>query len=81
MQLRPPEYDLKNVTVPVALFWSEQDSLASAKDTQWMISELPNVVLSRRVDTYKHLDFVWATDANQLIYNDLAQILDRFSQD
>lgn len=67
----PPEYNLKNCTAPVAIIYAEKDTLTSATDVRRLPHELPNVVAIRRVDDaiFNHLDFIWAMDAKELVYN------------
>ncbi|XP_037779598.1 gastric triacylglycerol lipase-like [Penaeus monodon] len=66
----PPKYNLSKVVVPVALFSSENDWLAAPKDVEHLRLELPNVVYHRVVEDpmFTHLDFVWAKDADELVY-------------
>lgn len=67
----PPDYSLKNCTVPVAIIYSDHDTLVSAKDVRRLPNELSNVLAVHRVDddTFNHLDFVWAMDAKELVYD------------
>lgn len=73
----PPHYDLSHVTVPVGLFWSSADWLAAPQDVARLQSLLPNVVLSLEVqdDDFSHLDFVWASDAKELVYTHVLAFL------
>ena len=77
MQEDPPEYNLSHFGVDVAVFWSAQDWLASASNVRWLLGALPRerVLLSRRLDEYSHLDFVWATDAKKLLYPEIVKLL------
>ncbi|KAG0704765.1 Lipase 3 [Chionoecetes opilio] len=76
----PPEYKLQHVTVPVALFWSAADWLAAPQDVNRLETVLPNVVLSKQVKSsrFSHLDFVWASDAKDLVYRDVLKVLDDY---
>lgn len=67
----PPNYNLKNCTAPVALIYADSDTLAAAEDVKRLPSILTNVVEIRRVndDTFNHIDFIWATDAKELVYD------------
>ncbi|OXU17327.1 hypothetical protein TSAR_001742 [Trichomalopsis sarcophagae] len=67
---RPPDYDLSKLSVPVALFWSENDWLASPVDVRRLYDRLPRKILSYKVDypKFNHLDFLWALDAPKLVY-------------
>lgn len=70
-KVRSPDYSLRNVTAPVALFYSDQDELAASGDVVRLAAELPNLVISYKVrdKTFNHLDFVWGKDAKELCYD------------
>ncbi|KAG7170966.1 Lipase 3-like 2 [Homarus americanus] len=78
--LSPPSYNLSRVTVPVALFWSDNDWLADPTDVLHLVGQLPHVVYSHRVEDSKftHLDFVWALHADKLVYHDLLRVLAQY---
>lgn len=67
----PPGYNLKNCTAPVAIIYSDEDTFASAKDVRRLSKELPNLVGLKRIvdDSFNHLDFIWASDAKELVYD------------
>lgn len=67
----PPDYNLKNCTAKVAIIYSEQDTIVAAEDIRRLPNELPNVVGIHRIDddTFNHIDFVWASDAKELVYD------------
>lgn len=67
----PPEYRLNRCTVHVGIIYSEHDSLNSPQDVRRLPKELPNVIAMHLVDddTFNHIDFVWATDAKELVYD------------
>jgi len=46
----PPSYHLWKVTTPVALLWSQDDTLADPADVAEILASLPTVVSSHRVD-------------------------------
>lgn len=54
----------------MAIFYSDQDTLAETSNVLRLVHALPNVCAVRRVrdDTFNHLDFVWAMDAKDLLY-------------
>ncbi|XP_055300239.1 lipase 3-like [Sitodiplosis mosellana] len=67
----PPDYNLKSCTAKVAIMYADQDTTVAAEDIRRLPSELPNVVEIRRVDDdiFNHIDFVWASDAKELVYD------------
>ena len=76
MQSKPPDYEVKQFPVKTLLFWSESDWLAGRNDVEWLLKNLPpsKLLLERHVPNYPHLDFVWAHNANDLIYRDIIRI-------
>jgi pimeloyl-ACP methyl ester carboxylesterase len=73
----PPEYDLNNVQVPVALFVGDKDDLADPMDAQILADHLPNLALFEIVDYvgFTHMDFVTAVDADKLIYKTILEMM------
>jgi lysosomal acid lipase/cholesteryl ester hydrolase len=73
----PPDYDLSKVTVPVALFWSDNDWLADPEDVKYLTSNLPNIVANDRIPLpkFNHIDFLWGVDADVLVYKKLVSLL------
>lgn len=78
--LTPPDYNLSRVACPVGLFWSPADWLATPEDVKRLETHLPNLVQSKAVqdDAFSHLDFVWASDAEELVYRDVLKFLKSF---
>lgn len=76
----PPDYNLKSVTAPVFLHYSDNDWMAAVKDVDELASKLGNVVGKFRVSDAKfnHLDFLWATDGPELLYNRVISYIDRY---
>ncbi|XP_015109465.1 lipase 3 [Diachasma alloeum] len=71
----PPDYDVSKMTIPVAFFYGLNDWLAAAQDVEEFYKKLPNAIGIVRINytMFNHLDFLWATEAPQLLYN---QVLD-----
>lgn len=64
-----------DIDVPVALFYGDKDILAQPKDVLKIKSQLQNVVFSKEIKTYGHLDFIWAFDAVNYVYKDILKVL------
>ncbi|KAH6929027.1 hypothetical protein HPB50_022486 [Hyalomma asiaticum] len=80
-QREPPEYDLRKVTAPVALYWSDGDVLTCAKDVRLLEMILPNVVLSYKVPVpgFTHIDFAWSIKAKDHLYKVILQMMIKYS--
>lgn len=76
----PPRYSLERVSAPVSLFYSDEDWMADPQDVDRLYNELPNAVDIHKVPhrKFNHLDFVFAKDYKQLIYNRLRKLLTLF---
>lgn len=67
----PPNYQLKNVKVPVVLLSGSKDTLADPKDVAWLRKQLPNVRKFKEIKGYNHLDFIWGISAHKKVYKDV----------
>jgi len=79
-QSSPPQYDLSNVSAPVALYHSDGDLLTNIVDVQKLISELVNSIPIRdqRIPAniqFNHLDWVWGKDVYELVYSDVINLI------
>ncbi|XP_020279760.1 lipase 3-like [Pseudomyrmex gracilis] len=78
-QVKPPNYNLKKIQVPVVLHYSKNDWLANVKDVENLYTELGNpfgkfLVPDKR---FNHIDFMWAKNGKELLYD---YILDQMKQ-
>ncbi|XP_025265049.1 LOW QUALITY PROTEIN: lipase 3 [Camponotus floridanus] len=75
----PPNYDLSNIAVPVALFYADNDWIISTEDVKRLYHSLPNVVDMYGVpwSKFNHADFMWAKDASKLVYDRILKIMRR----
>jgi lysosomal acid lipase/cholesteryl ester hydrolase len=74
-QFTPPDYDLRKLTAPVALYYSENDWLAAIVDVEQLASKLPNLLQQYLVplSDFNHLDYLWAIDADTLVYKPIIE--------
>ncbi|XP_033217295.1 lipase 1-like isoform X2 [Belonocnema kinseyi] len=79
----PPEYPLKNVNVPIAIFHGPNDYLVPPQDVAILEKKLPNVVGRFFVTERKlnHLDFMFGRNIRHLVYNRVVQIINLFKID
>lgn len=76
-RLSPPDYNLKNVTAPVAIYYSEGDWVTTVKDVQQLSKALPNVVKEYLIPHkyFNHFDFILGKDAPSLLYDEIIKIM------
>ncbi|XP_032519952.2 lipase 3-like [Danaus plexippus] len=74
-QHQPPRYNMTEVKVPVALYYSEEDWLAHPKDVERLHAELPDVRDLFKVPTehFSHMDFQFSKHAPQVVYKRLIE--------
>uniref|UniRef100_UPI00358E624E lysosomal acid lipase/cholesteryl ester hydrolase-like n=1 Tax=Myxine glutinosa TaxID=7769 RepID=UPI00358E624E len=78
-QPQPPPYLVKNMKVPIAVWSGGQDWLADPHDVNLLLKQLNNVVFSKRLADWEHLDFIWGLDAPRRLYFDLIKLLRKYS--
>lgn len=73
----PPDYNLKNVKSPVAVYHSLSDWLATPPDVQILTEKLPNVIKKYLVPhkQFNHIDFLWGKDAPTLVYDEILKTM------
>lgn len=64
----PPDYELGNVTAPVYLYATSEDSLTSHKDIAYLSTLLPNVVDFQILDDWNHMDVMLGKNSRTLLY-------------
>lgn len=75
--MSPPDYNLNNIQVPVAIYYARDDWLASVKDVERLLDSLPNVVQSYLVPhkKFNHVDFLWGVDAPKFVYEAVFSVM------
>ncbi|XP_012285753.1 lipase 3 isoform X2 [Orussus abietinus] len=76
----PPSYDLTKINVPVAIYYADNDWLASVNDVLRFYTKLPIKAGKYRVPypKFSHLDFLWAIDAPSMIYTRVLSMLQQY---
>ncbi|CAL7940643.1 unnamed protein product [Xylocopa violacea] len=75
--IKPPEYNLSNIVVPIMLFCGDNDWFSNRIDVHKLTSQLPNKPIISYVPfkKFNHIDFLWAIDAPKLVYKSLLKML------
>ncbi|KAL0113156.1 hypothetical protein PUN28_012380 [Cardiocondyla obscurior] len=73
-------YDLNKTVVPLCLFYGNNDLLAPKANVFETYRHLPNVILLKEVPYkfFNHMDFLWATNAKALLYNNVIQVINKY---
>lgn len=64
----PPDYDLSQVDIPIAIFHGGRDRLINIKK---LVKSLPNIIFMKEIPDYYHLDCQNAADAHIQVFGDL----------
>ncbi|KAI5633529.1 alpha/beta-hydrolase lipase region domain-containing protein [Phthorimaea operculella] len=76
---KPPEYELNKITLPISMISAEDDWLSSVADAKDVFKDLGNPVEHYVVPDkdFNHLDFLFAKDANTLVYDKLMAMMEK----
>ena len=58
------------MTVPVAVYWAQNDWLADPTDVRALLLQLPNKLYDKYITKWNHMDFIWGMDAATRVYTD-----------
>lgn len=71
---QPPKYNMKKVTVPVVLYYSEHDWMANPKDVERLRNELPNATAHKiQQDYFSNTDFQFSKQAPEMVNKNLIE--------
>lgn len=75
----PPKYDLEQITVPLYLFYTQNDWMSSDIDVARLHEELKTSELIFINDTkFNHANYVYGAKAPKLIYEKIIQIMEGY---
>ncbi|ETM45057.1 hypothetical protein L914_09785 [Phytophthora nicotianae] len=78
----PPAFPIGNMVYPRTGFYiGATDTFATSTDIEQLRSGLPNgtIVYEQTIDAFSHLDFTWAVNANELVYQNLLVQLSKYA--
>lgn len=71
------KFPTRNIKTPIVLVYGGSDSLV---DIKIMLRELPKHTVAKCVPKYEHLDFLWASDVDKLVFPHVLHALENFAQ-
>lgn len=70
------KFPTRNIRTPIVLVYGGSDSLV---DIKLMLKELPKHTVARCIPKYEHLDLLWASDVDQLVFPHVLEALESYS--
>uniref|UniRef100_A0A8D2J3C1 AB hydrolase-1 domain-containing protein n=1 Tax=Varanus komodoensis TaxID=61221 RepID=A0A8D2J3C1_VARKO len=74
-QIQPPEYNVSDMNVPIAIWSGGEDWLSDPEDVEILIPKLKHLKYAKFIPEWNHLDFVYGLDARNKMYNDIIKML------
>ncbi|ORZ18776.1 Alpha/Beta hydrolase protein [Absidia repens] len=72
-----PKFPTKQIKTPMALLYGGSDSLVNF---EVLSADLPRpLAYIKRIDTWEHLDFIWAKGIENIVFPDILHLLDHFN--
>ncbi|KAI8339549.1 Alpha/Beta hydrolase protein [Chlamydoabsidia padenii] len=73
----PMKFPTKQITTPIALFYGGSDSLVNF---EVLSADLPHpLAYIKSIQPWEHLDFIWATGIEDIVFPDIVHLLDHFA--
>ncbi|XP_033005112.1 putative lysosomal acid lipase/cholesteryl ester hydrolase [Lacerta agilis] len=73
-----PSYDIKQMTVPTALWSGGNDWASTPKDSALLLPQVSNLVYHKFIPDWAHLDFIWGFDAPQHLYKEIIEFMQNY---
>jgi lysosomal acid lipase/cholesteryl ester hydrolase len=70
------KFPTKNIKTPIVLVYGGSDSLV---DINVMLRELPRHTIAKEIPHYEHLDFLWASSVDQLVFPHIFEALNEYA--
>ena len=70
------KFPTRNIRTPIVLVYGGSDSLV---DIKLMLKELPKHTVARGIQKYEHLDLLWASDVDQLVFPHVLEALESYA--
>lgn len=78
----PPVYDLKNVTMKIALLVGRNDKITPLGNVELLRKQLPNVVNYHVIEhpKFNHIDHVWGKNMHKYLFPHVMKLLNKFNK-
>lgn len=73
---RVAKFPTRNIKTPIVLVYGGSDSLV---DIKVMLKELPSHTVAKEIPHYEHLDFLWASSVDQLVFPHVFEALGEYA--
>lgn len=70
------KFPTRNIKTPIVLVYGGSDSLV---DIKVMLKELPRHTIAKEIPHYEHLDFLWASDVDKLVFPHVLDALNDYA--
>ncbi|KAF2107660.1 Alpha/Beta hydrolase protein [Lophiotrema nucula] len=70
------KFPTRNIRTPIVLVYGGSDSLV---DIKVMLKELPRHTIAKEIPHYEHLDFLWASSVDQLVFPHVFEALEQYA--
>ncbi|KAK9708416.1 alpha/beta hydrolase fold [Popillia japonica] len=76
----PPKYNLSQVTAATSIYYGAGDIISTKADCEYLAKKLPNAMGLFKIPYhhFNHMDFMWATNVRQLLYDPLVNLLNKY---
>ncbi|KAK9400677.1 Lipm: Lipase member M [Crotalus adamanteus] len=72
---QPPSYNVERITVPISIWYGENDQLVTPDNVKGLIDQLHSVVYKTSLSDWTHFDFIWGLDASKRVYGPLIKLI------
>ncbi|KAK3676812.1 cholesterol esterase [Recurvomyces mirabilis] len=70
------KFPTRNIKTPIVLVYGGSDSLV---DIKLMLAELPKHTIAKEIQKYEHLDLLWASDVDTLVFPHVLEALESYA--
>ncbi|KAJ8675726.1 hypothetical protein QAD02_011512, partial [Eretmocerus hayati] len=76
----PPEYNISKISVPIAIYWAENDFLSRPADVVRLYEKLEKKIGLFKIEDpkFNHEDFIWGIGAPELVYKRLLEVMEEY---